>query len=415
MRHSVVLKMPELIVAALLVLSPAHLSAQSWVYLTDTPDYAWHAGCFGTASGNLMGYWDRHGLPDFYTGPTGGGVAPSGTVPDNSPNFSIRSMWASQAGVDGRPLNQPGHMDDYYVDYEVVTLDPYVIAGRKEHAPDCIGDFIGLSQRKWTNELMAGECVGNIDAYSFVYWESNGNRRVNYAATNAAGEPLPDIQSGFKAWARYRGYDADVFTQLNDHRVGGNGAGFRYEDLKAEINAGYPVLFFLQPANETYRTSIRNRTPAGNTNRYNPEIHGVMAYGYLEDPDGTITGIPRGVILRTSWASGENVIVEWGTSWLGLWPPRGAIGFHPQPKVTRITRNGNDLTLSWDGPSSQLYDALADSTTPTHRYQLERATSLSPANFAPLGSPTTDRSLTVPDCCGGASAFYRVVLLGPAL
>ena len=35
------------------------------VMITEVPDYSWYAGCWGTAGGNLMGYWDRHGLPDF--------------------------------------------------------------------------------------------------------------------------------------------------------------------------------------------------------------------------------------------------------------------------------------------------------------------------------------------------------------
>ena len=51
-------------------------NADENVYLTGVPDYDWEFGCFGTATGNLMGYWDRHGLPDFYLGPTGGGLAP---------------------------------------------------------------------------------------------------------------------------------------------------------------------------------------------------------------------------------------------------------------------------------------------------------------------------------------------------
>jgi hypothetical protein len=46
--------------AATLVVSS--LRAQTYVYLTEAPNYDWYAGCFGTASGNLMGYWDRHGL-----------------------------------------------------------------------------------------------------------------------------------------------------------------------------------------------------------------------------------------------------------------------------------------------------------------------------------------------------------------
>src|SRR5262245_51378571 len=221
--------------------------AQTYVQLTEVPDYTWYAGCFGTASGNLMGYWDRHGLPDLYTGPTGGGVAPLDTW--STANKGIRSMWASKAGFDGRPANRPGHIDDYWVNYandnsysyESTAADPYVTAGRPEHAPDCIGDFIGLSQKKWTN--LAGECDGNIDAYSFVFWNKTGQRTNNCSYTNTAGQYIPDIQSGLRAWAKYRGYDADVFTQLtsfNPERTGA--AGFTYADVKAEINAGYPVL-----------------------------------------------------------------------------------------------------------------------------------------------------------------------------
>src|SRR5262249_47954131 len=124
----------------------------------------WYYGCMGTASGNLMGYWDRHGFPDFYTGPANGGLAPLTT---SGANAGIVSMWASMAGVDGRPADKPGHVDDYYISYESTAPDPYITAGRAEHAPDCIGDFMGLNQRKWTN--MNSECSGNIDAFSFVF------------------------------------------------------------------------------------------------------------------------------------------------------------------------------------------------------------------------------------------------------
>ena len=135
--------------------------SQTYVCLTETPDYTWHAGCFGTASGNLAGFWDRHGLPDFYTGPVNGGVAP---LNSGGANADIRGLWASEAGVDGRPANKPGHMNDYYSSYEYAGADPFVAAGRKEHAPDCTGDFIGLSQNKWTNSnQLNNECRGNID------------------------------------------------------------------------------------------------------------------------------------------------------------------------------------------------------------------------------------------------------------
>src|SRR5262245_10946856 len=81
------------------------------VYLTEVPDYAWFYGCMGTAAGNLMGFWDRHGFPDFYTGQVNGGLAPLNT---GGGNWGVVSMWASKSGFDGRPDDKPGHIDDYW-------------------------------------------------------------------------------------------------------------------------------------------------------------------------------------------------------------------------------------------------------------------------------------------------------------
>ena len=144
----------------LLALSQRSLAQTTNIYLREVPDYDWYGGCFGTASANLMGYWDRHGFPDFYTGPTAGGVAP---LKSCGTNYGIRSLATSKAGLDGRSINNLGHIDDYWsryaesdcngssFSYESTDPDPYLAGGRPEHTPDCIGDFIGLSQRRWTN------------------------------------------------------------------------------------------------------------------------------------------------------------------------------------------------------------------------------------------------------------------------
>ena len=306
-------------------------AADSDVYLLNVPDYSWYAGCFGTACGNLMGYWDRHGMEGFYTGPTAGGVAP---MNDAGANVGIRSMWTTKAGMDGRPANQPGHIDDYWLyyrsdgdrSYQDTSPDPYVTAGRAEHTPDCIGDFIGLSQRKWTN--MNGECNGNVDAFSFVYWDTNGERRINYTPSTAAGSPPRDIQSGLREWTHYRGYDGAVFTQLTDFNPQAPaGKGFTFEDLKAEINAGYPLMVFLQDYDEYFRN-------LSGMNRGNPEIHGMMIYGYKEYPEQGINYVH----VRTSWGSG-NREESWGPDdWVPLGggivlKPRGVIGFRPKPRI----------------------------------------------------------------------------------
>lgn len=391
-----------LIVCAGLALMGYHSSVSAAeFFIADVPDYDWHAGCFGTATGNLMGYWDRNGLPNFYAGPTGGGVAPLRATAGSG----VTSMWVTKAGVDGRPFDKPGHMDDYYVSYESTAQDPYMTLGRAEHEPDCIGDFIGLNQRKWTN--LNNECDGNIDAYSFVYWDASGDRRTNYIPPASAGPPV-DIQSGLRKWCEWRGYEADVYTQLlefNPETPAGH--GFTWEDLKAEIHRGYPVLVFLQPYDEKYRSLSPPGQPA--MPKANPEIHGMLMIGYRE------TASVRMVRCRTSWGIGENQFASWNS---GNWnqapfPARGVIGFRPHPKVTRIVRQDGQISLSWDGPSTRLVQVITSQPSVTnsiHSYTVERSTTLNPEDFVPVGTPTTERTITLDD--DGESAFYRVRLDG---
>jgi hypothetical protein len=269
-----------------------------------------------------------------------------------------------------------------------------------EHAPDCIGDFIGLSQRKWLN--MAGECDGNIDAYSFVFWDTNGNSRINYSHTNASSQYVPDIQSGFRDWTKWRGYDAEVFTQLADfNRRVPAGKGFKFDDLKREIDQGYPVLVFLQDP------SILSRS-AGGAN-VNPPIHGMMLYGYA---DVASLGF-REVYYRTSWGFGEYSHGWEGDVWEAALPARGFIGYRPKPKITRVTRYASNLTFTWHGPSSRLTidEGAGPSTVAVHRYQLYRTTSLA-SNWTPVGPSTTNLTATISDT-PGTNAFYRLRLLHP--
>jgi len=364
------------------------------VFLTEVPDYEWWAGCFGTASGNLMGYWDRHGFPNFYTGPTGRGLAPLTSV---GANQAIRALWASQAGVDGRPRSLPGHYDDYYIEYESTAPDPYVTASRPEHSPDCIGDFIGLNQNKFAD--LGNECAGNIDAFSFVYWDSSGDRRTNFTPLQD-GIEVPDIQSGFRKWTQFRGHASDVFTQLTDFNpVVEPGKGFSFEDLKAEIDAGYPVLLFLQDFTEFSR-------PVGDLPNANPHLHGMLAYGYRLDDRGR-----KYVRYRTSWASGSQVFSEWTADfWQADLPVRGVIGYHPLPQITSVSRSNDFLTVSWAGPASVLTNVTSATGLNPHGYVLEKANSIPNGPFEAVSSPTLGRTMTITNCCG-ASAFYHVRLI----
>jgi hypothetical protein len=367
--------------------------AEENVYLTGVPDYRWHGGCYGTCTGNLIGYWDRHGFPDFYTGPTADGVAP---LNDYGANQGIYSLWTSKAGRDGRPADQPGHEDDYYIDYQSTADDPCVTAGRPEHEPDCIGDFIGLNQKKWSN--MGGECDGNIDGYSFVYWNRKGFRENNFQPSENAGLPAIDVQSGLRAWAAHQGYHADTFTQLAEFNpeVTAPATGFTYDDVKAEIDAGYPLIAHLQRKDNFHRA-------LGDMERANPEIHAVLIYGYY------VTGDKQYARIRTSWGTGDNVLAEWrDTAWLGLsMQVRGVVGFHPRPQIISSERNGNQLTLRWIGPDAEVYDQTTGARHRAHWYVVERASILAPDQFEAVSDPTTDREWTGTDCCPG-NVFYRI-------
>ncbi|HEV8544568.1 MAG TPA: hypothetical protein VGR78_19435 [Verrucomicrobiae bacterium] len=389
------------------LLAAAHLGAWSVlaaqnVMISDVPDYSWYAGCWGTASGNIMGYWDRHGLPDFYTGPTGDGVAPLNSVGSNQ---SIRSMWASKAGVDGRPVDQPGHIDDYFTNgdensYESTAPDPYKSLGRAEHSPDCLGDFMGASQNKWGD--LDGECSGNIDAFAFNYWDHSGHRRVNFTPPPSGGIPGRDVQSGIRTWAKYRGYDAEVSSQLADFNPEVQpGNGFTFEDLKAEIDNGYPVLLMLQNPGELFRNLPG--MPRGN-----PEIHAMLAYGYVTTDDGQ-----QIVRYRTSWGSGDNMYSIWGPDvWQAGMTLRGVLLFHPAPKITKTEVVEGGLKISWDGPSSTLIDNTAGASFPTHWYGLEKEDDLN-GEFTPAADPVSDLEITVSVPYPARNVFFRVKVMTP--
>jgi hypothetical protein len=382
----------------------ASAAAAENVTLVDVPDYSWYAGCYGTASGNLMGYWDRHGLPDMYTGPTAGGLAPLTSVGSNS---SIRALWASQQGVDGRPAGKAGHIEDYWESqdgigsFESTADDPYVVFGRAEHTPDCIGDFLGQSQRKYAN--LNGECSGNIDGFAFNFWDKTGNRRTNFVPPIVNGVQVRDIQSGLREWSRSRGYSANVSSQLADvNPEAPLGTGFTFDDIKAEINAGYPVLLLLQRHNEFSRELLG--TPG-----LNPLGHAILIYGYVV----TSTDV-HALWIRTSWGDGGALAI-WNSDatipGLDL-PIRGAITYHPEPKITRMERTGNQVRFEWHGPLSILHDEMSGVSNPVHQYVIERATTLDPANFTVSSEATSALETTIAAPVEG-SAFFRVRLVNP--
>jgi len=193
--------------------------------LSDVPALDWCYGCSPTAAGMLMGYYDRVGYANMYTGPTNGGVCPA----DNSA-WGLREcpIVASHMGVDGR--NNRGHVDDYWIASGNCSNDPYMTGGWAQHSPpDCTADFMGTSQTAW------GQC----DGYT-VFCFNGGSKVYDWTGW----EPVRrDGTHGMRLYAESKGYT--VVENYNQGITTGTSGGFTFADFMAEIDAGRPVLIQL--------------------------------------------------------------------------------------------------------------------------------------------------------------------------
>ena len=177
------------------------------------------------------------------------------------------------------------------------------------------------------------------------------------------------------------------------------GRGFTYADLKTEIRAGRPVLLFMQPSGDF------SRTVAG-VGGVNPEIHGMLAYGYWIDNDGT-----EYVRYRTSWASGDQMLSPWTAApWLpGTlgFPLRGVIAYQPVPKIRSIRRDGGEVVIAWDGSVAKVRDGLSGERRQAQQFVVERADALDASVWTPVSDRLEVREFRGPAPSGG-NAFYRV-------
>ncbi|MBU0677720.1 MAG: hypothetical protein KJ626_06355 [Verrucomicrobia bacterium] len=381
-------KLSDILTMAFILLAPLQARGVVDVYLQDVPDYAWKYGCFGTTVGMVMGYWDRHGYPNAYTGSINSGTAPLNSLGGNT---EIWTFWATRAGYAGRAVTNWGHVDDYWgqnegADFESPN-DPFRTAGRTEHAPDCIGDFIGLSQYKWTN--MNGECSGNLNGYVFNYWDTSGAARVDYRPGPEAGPEL-DAQSGIRDFFESRGYRGHTVSSLSDtHPLTPAGSGYTFSNYVNDISAGYPVVMMQQDSTLT------------NVFGDNPKLHAVLGFGYRIMDDGT-----ERVRLMTSWGTGYS-IVDWD-GFTSLSPPyelRGVITFKPDPEVVSVVCSGAFTTVSWHGPQATLYSNGTVSSL--HSYVLEGVTSLVSGSYNMVAGPLSTNVVTVTNT-SASPMYYRV-------
>jgi hypothetical protein len=224
----------------------------------------------------IAGYYDRTDYPNMYTGPTNGGVMPldNSSWPTWSDGYSTYPncpLIASKNGVDGRTIK--GSIDDYWVQYGSSANDPYITGAWAQHEwGTAIGDYMKTSQSAYSN---------TDGATSFYNWTSLTDPltcadMVTYGIAGADGT------YGRKLFYEARGYTVtDCYNQKTDNTIAG---GFSFNQFKAEIDAGRPVLLNL----------------AG---------HSIVGVGY-DDTTNT-------VYIHDTWDYGNHTMT-WGGSYAGM-------------------------------------------------------------------------------------------------
>ncbi|HJX68779.1 MAG TPA: fibronectin type III domain-containing protein [Dehalococcoidia bacterium] len=204
--------------------------------LPNVPAFDWSYGCAATSAAMLFGYYDRTGYSSMYTGPASGGVCPL----DNSvwghttyPRVTCGEcpLSATHDGIDGRTIK--GHVDDYWIDYGNVGPDPYATNGWAEHTLDCVGDYMGTNQARYSS----------IDGGTTFYLNPNGDPLYDYTGC----EPTyRDGCHGMKLFAQSCGYMVMTnFNQLIQGQGTDPNKGFTFSDFQSEIDAGRPVLILV--------------------------------------------------------------------------------------------------------------------------------------------------------------------------
>jgi len=197
------------------------------------PAYDWCFGCSATAAAMAAGYYDNNGYPNMYAGPANGGVAPMnnstwGTVVINGENCSQCPISATRNGVDGRSVL--GHVDDYWVQSNSSSTDPYITGSWTQHTyGECTGDYMGTNQTD----------LANIDGATTFYFYGTGQPLFDYTGCEPDNR---DGCHGLRDFYESRGYTViQNYTQCI-YGYNGNTIGFTFGQYKAEIDAGRPFI-----------------------------------------------------------------------------------------------------------------------------------------------------------------------------
>ncbi len=208
--------------------------------LSDVPAFNWSFGCSATSAAMIAGYYDRTGYVDMYTGPTNGGVMPLDNSSwsdwnDGTGDRHQCPLSATHAGLDGRI--EKGHVDDYWVAYLDAGPDPFDGNWPEHTYGECTGDFMKTNQATYSN----------VDG-STSFYNYNDGSPLPAAAMEGFGIHNNDGGYGIKLFYESRGY---TVVNMYNQRILGQGTdenddptdlGFTFDQYKAEIDAGRPVM-----------------------------------------------------------------------------------------------------------------------------------------------------------------------------
>ena len=200
--------------------------------LSEVPAFTWVHGCSATSAAMIASYYDRMFFANMYTGPTNSSVVPMNNstwgywTDSYGASRAQMPLSASRQGLDGRATR--GGVDDYWRGYGNNDPDPFIGNWSEHSYGDSIGDYMRTNQSSFDNP---------DGSTSFYTWTTNPEP---FTCSQMEGYGIQDDGTvGVKNFYEARGYTVtECYNQLTDVPD-----GFSFEDYKAEIDAGYPVMF----------------------------------------------------------------------------------------------------------------------------------------------------------------------------
>jgi len=204
----------------------------------------WSFGCTPTSGAMIAGYYDRHGFGNIYKdSDTDMPERNEELWPDkdgDADGMHQNPLSASRKGLDGN--DKDGHVDDYWVEYGNNDTDPHEDT---ERYPDSIADFMKTNMHAYDNP----------DGSTTIFSYGDGTPLTADAMEGAVFEDDDGVEHevykydgayGLKSFMESREYNVDVlYNQVIDAKVTDSSKGFTFDDYKAEIDAGHPVMIHL--------------------------------------------------------------------------------------------------------------------------------------------------------------------------